>query len=417
MVKRRIPRWSEFKPLLQAPPIEWSATSRRLRKANSVHDLRSIAKRRSPRAVFDYTDGAAENEISLARSVSAFERVEFRPNVLRDVSAIDTTTTILGQQANFPLVMGPTGYTRMMHHSGEPAVARAAGRAGVPYALSTMGTTSLERLEAEARETRRWFQLFLWRDRAASTEFVHQAARTGCDTLILTVDTPVGGARLRDLRNGMTIPPSLTMRTVIDGARHPNWWMNFLTTEPLEFASLKHFDGSPAELTNLIFDPSSTVKDVAWLREMWPGSLVIKGVQHPDDAEMVVDAGADAVVLSNHGGRQLDRATTPLEQLQETVARVGDRAEVYIDGGVRSGADIAAAVALGARGAWIGRAYLYGLMAGGEAGVDRTLELLHKEFRSTMQLLGATKVDDLRSDMAVLREVPRGYSNHSIVPA
>ncbi len=207
------------------------------------------------------------------------------------------------------------------------------------------------------------------------------------------------------------------MRTVIDGARHPNWWMNFLTTEPLEFASLKHFDGSPAELTNLIFDPSSTVKDVAWLREMWPGSLVIKGVQHPDDAEMVVDAGADAVVLSNHGGRQLDRATTPLEQLQETVARVGDRAEVYIDGGVRSGADIAAAVALGARGAWIGRAYLYGLMAGGEAGVDRTLELLHKEFRSTMQLLGATKVDDLRSDMAVLREVPRGYSNHSIVPA
>ncbi|MCR5977519.1 alpha-hydroxy-acid oxidizing enzyme [Gordonia jinghuaiqii] len=405
MVKRRFPRWSEFKPLLQPPPVQLSATARRLRKATSVDDLRTVAKKRTPRAVFDYTDGGAEDEVALKRSRAALERIEFRPNVLRDVSRVDTTTTMLGSPAELPVVLAPTGYTRMMHHSGEPAVARAAGRAGLPYVLSTMGTTSLEALEAASPETRRWFQLFLWKDRAASADFVARAAETGCDTLVLTVDTPVGGSRRRDQRNGMTIPPSLTLRTVVDGARHPHWWLNFLTTEPLEFASLSHFDGSPAELTNLIFDPSSTVADVAWLRDIWSGSLVVKGVQHAEDAAMVVDAGADAVVLSNHGGRQLDRAATPLEQLSDTVRRVGERAEVYVDGGFRSGSDVAAAVALGARGVWIGRSYLYGLMAGGEAGVDRSIELMRKEFVATMQLLGVKSVDELNPDLVVLRDV------------
>lgn len=403
MVKRQLPRWSELKPLLQPPPWEHSATARRLRKAASIEDLRQIAQKRTPRAVFDYTDGGAEDEIAVKRSREALERVEFRPNVLRDVASVDTTTIMLGQQAQLPLVMAPTGYTRMMHHTGEPAVARPAGRAGVPYVLSTMGTMSLEDLQAQAGDTRRWFQLFLWRDRSASADFVARAAETGCDTLVLTVDTPVGGARRRDQRNGMTIPPSLTLRTVVDGARHPHWWLNFLTTEPLQFASLSHFAGSPAELTNLIFDPSSTIDDVAWLREIWSGSLVVKGVQHADDAEMVVEAGADAVVLSNHGGRQLDRAATPFEQLSATVARVGGRAEIYLDGGFRSGADIAAAVALGARGVWIGRPYLYGLMAGGEAGVDRCLEIIRKELNATMQLLGAKSIADLRPEMVSIR--------------
>jgi L-lactate dehydrogenase (cytochrome) len=403
VTRRRLPRWSELKPLLRTEPFDWSATNRRLRRAASVSDLRRLARRRTPRAVFDYTDGGAGEEISLARSRRAFDRVEFVPRVLRDVSVVDPGTTILGRRAAIPLVLGPTGYTRMMHHAGEPAVARAAGRAGVPYTLSTMGTTSVERLAEEAPMTRRWFQLYLWRDREASAEFVRRAVHAGYDTLMLTVDTPVGGARLRDRRNGMTLPPALRLRTLLDGARHPHWWFNFLTTEPLEFASLKHFAGTPAELSDKIFDPSATLTDVRALRERWPGALVVKGVQTVEDAEACVDAGADALVVSNHGARQLDRSPTPLELLPDIASRLGERAEIYLDGGVRSGGDIAAAVALGARAVLIGRAYLYGLMAGGERGVDHALTLLATEFTATMRLLGVTSVEELTDDRVRLR--------------
>jgi L-lactate dehydrogenase (cytochrome) len=403
VTRRRLPRWSELKPLLRTEPFDWSATNRRLRRAASVSDLRRLARRRTPRAVFDYTDGGAGEEISLARSRRAFDRVEFVPRVLRDVSVVDPGTTILGRRAAIPLVLGPTGYTRMMHHAGEPAVARAAGRAGVPYTLSTMGTTSVERLAEEAPMTRRWFQLYLWRDREASAEFVRRAVHAGYDTLMLTVDTPVGGARLRDRRNGMTLPPALRLRTLLDGARHPHWWFNFLTTEPLEFASLKHFAGTPAELSDKIFDPSATLADVRALRERWPGALVVKGVQTVEDAEACVDAGADALVVSNHGARQLDRSPTPLELLPDIASRLGERAEIYLDGGVRSGGDIAAAVALGARAVLIGRAYLYGLMAGGERGVDHALTLLATEFTATMRLLGVTSVEELTDDRVRLR--------------
>jgi L-lactate dehydrogenase (cytochrome) len=406
VTKRRVPRWSELKPLLRTEPFDWSGTNRRLKRAASISDLRELARRRTPRAVFDYTDGAAGDEVSAARSRRAFERVEFVPRVLRDVSTVDPTTTILGKRAAIPLAIGPTGFTRMMHHAGEPAVARAAARANLPYTLSTMGTTSLERLAAEAPDTRRWFQLYLWRDREASADFVRRAVDCGYDTLMLTVDTPIGGGRLRDRRNGMTIPPALRLRTFVDGARHPHWWFNFLTTEPLEFASLKHFAGTPAELSNKIFDPSATIDDVRRLRDIWPGTLVVKGVQTVDDAEMCADAGADGLVVSNHGGRQLDRAPTPLEQLPHIASRLGDRTEIYLDGGVRSGADVAAAVALGARGVLIGRAYLYGLMAGGERGVDHALTLLTAEFTATMQLLGVTSVDELTKDRVRMRSGP-----------
>jgi L-lactate dehydrogenase (cytochrome) len=403
MTQRRLPRWSEFRPLLQVQPMTLDRTARRLRRAASVEDLRDQARRRVPRAVFDYTDGGAGREVSLRRSRAAFDRVEFLPTVLRDVSSVDVSTTVLGRPAALPLVMAPTGFTRMMNHQGEPAVARAAARAGVPYALSTMGTTSPERLAAEAPEARRWFQLYLWRDRAASTEIVRRAAENGYEALVLTVDTPVGGLRLRDVRNGMTIPPALTARTILDGARHPSWWANLLTTEPLEFASLNSFAGTVSDLASQVFDPSATLADVRWLRDTWSGPLIVKGLLTVDDAVAAVDAGADGVVVSNHGGRQLDQSPTPLEQLPAIAEAIGERAEVYVDGGVMSGSDVMAAVTLGARAALVGRAYLYGLMAGGEAGVDRVMEILRQEMVTAMQLTGVTSVAELTKDRVRLR--------------
>jgi L-lactate dehydrogenase (cytochrome) len=400
---RRRPTWSELQPLLRPAALSGDPTTRRLARAASIRDLRLLARRRAPRAVFDYTDGGAGDEISLRRSRDAFARIEFQPRVLHDVSRIDTTTTILGAPAALPLVFGPTGFTRMMHTEGEPAVARAAARAGIPYALSTMGTTSIERLAAEAPEARRWFQLYLWRDRAASRDFVARAQAAGYDALVLTVDTPVPGARLRDVRNGLTLPPTLTVRTLAEGAKHPRWWWDLLTTEPLEFASLNRFAGTVADLVGHMFDPAATVRDLAWLREIWTGPIVVKGITTAADARVVVDAGADAVVVSNHGGRQLDRAPTPLEQLPRVVDAVRDRAEVYVDGGILSGGDVVAAVALGARAAWVGRAYLYGLMAGGEAGVQRAAELLAKEVTGTLALLGVPRVADLRPEHVLVR--------------
>jgi L-lactate dehydrogenase (cytochrome) len=383
--------------------VQLHRAERRLARAASVADLRLLARRRAPRAVFDYTDGAAGEEIGLRRSRQAFGRVEFQPRVLRDVSNVDTSTTILGRASALPLVFGPTGFTRMMHTEGEPAVARVAARVGIPYALSTMGTTSIEELAAAAPGGRLWFQLYLWRDREASRDFVERSREAGYEALVLTVDTPVPGARLRDVRNGLTIPPSLSMRTFAEGVLHPAWWFDLLTTEALEFASLNRFEGTVAELVDRMFDPTATLSDLSWLRSVWPGSLVVKGVQNVADARAVVDAGADGLVVSNHGGRQLDRAPTPLEALAAVVDAVGDRAEVYVDGGILSGSDLVAAVALGARAGLVGRAYLYGLMAGGERGVQRAADILHTEVTTTLALLGVTRVEDLRRDHVRLR--------------
>jgi L-lactate dehydrogenase (cytochrome) len=401
--ERRLPRWSELRPLLRPRPVQLDPTERRLSRALTIGDLRAVARRRTPRAVFDYTDGAAEAEASLRRATEAFERVEFRPRVLRDVTAVDTATSVLGRPSALPLAFAPTGFTRMMHHQGERAVVRVADQVGIPYALSTLGTTSIEDVAAAAPGARRWFQLYVWRDRGAGKELVERAQAAGYEALMLTVDVPVAGARLRDARNGLTIPPSLTLRTVLDAATHPSWWFNLLSTEPLEFASLTSSEGTVAELINRMFDPSLTVRDVEWLRETWSGPLIVKGIQHVDDARMVVDAGADAVVVSNHGGRQLDRAPTPLEVLPEVAEAVGDRAEVLLDGGVRSGADVVATVALGARACLVGRAYLYGLMAGGERGVRRAVDILAGEIVRTLQLLGADGVGSLEPAHVRLR--------------
>ncbi len=402
MTRRRAPRWSELRPLLRTAPISIGA-ERRVARAGSIADLRAIARRRTPRSVFDYTDGGAGDEISLRRSRAAFRRVEFRPSVLRDVSEVHTAVSVLGSPAALPFAFAPTGFTRMMHHDGESAVVRVAERVGVPYALSTMGTTSLEAFAAAAPKARKWFQLYLWRDRDASRDFVQRARSNGFEALVLTVDTPITGNRLRDVRNGLTIPPALTLRTLGDMSLHPSWWFNLLTTDPLEFASMSSFDGTVSELANRIFDPGATLADVVALREQWPGPLVVKGVQDAEDARAIVDAGADALVVSNHGGRQLDRAPTPLEQLPSIVHAVGDRAEVYMDGGVTNGGDVVAALALGARSVLVARAYLYGLMAGGEAGVQRAADILTKEVRQTMQLLGVTTLDELTPDRVRLR--------------
>lgn len=350
--------------------------------------------------MFDYCDGGAEDEITLRRARTALNRVEFEPRVLRNVASVDTSTVIFGRTAALPIVLAPTGYTRMMHYEGELAVVRAARSAGLPYTLSTMGTRSIEEVADEGEDVDRWFQLYLWRDRDASRDLIKRAKAAGYRTLMLTVDTPVGGLRRRDVRNGLTIPPGLTLRTVLDGARHPHWWFNFLTTEPLSFASMRSWTGTTEELPNLMFDPSATLDDLAWLRQTWDGTLLIKGIQHVDDARAVLDAGADGVVLSNHGGRQLDRTSTTIEQLPEVRRALGPDAKIMIDGGIRTGADVAAALCLGADAVLIGRAYLYGLMAGGEDGVRRVLEILATELRQAMRAVGARTVAELRSSAA-----------------
>jgi L-lactate dehydrogenase (cytochrome) len=393
---RRLPRWSELAPLLGDPRArDGDVLTRRLARAASITDLRRLARRRAPRAVFDYVDGAAEEERSLRRARRSYRDLRFEPQVLRGVAEVDLTTQLLGEPARWPLVLAPTGFTRMMHHEGEPAVAAAAADHAVPYALSTLGNTSIEELRAAVPDGDQWFQLYLMRDRGASRDLVDRTRAAGFRALVLTVDTPVAGNRLRDVRNGLTVPPTVTMRTLLDVARHPRWWVDALTTEPLEFATLRHFDGTVAELANMMFDPSLGMDDLLWLREQWDGPLVVKGIQRTDDARRVVDAGADAIVVSTHGGRQLDRAPTPLRLLPDVLDEIGDEAEVYVDTGILTGADVIAAVALGATGALVGRAYLYGLMAGGRAGVDRALTILHEEAVRTMHLLGAATLAQL----------------------
>jgi L-lactate dehydrogenase (cytochrome) len=394
-VRRRIPRWSDFRPLVSPRPPELNPTERRLARAATIADLRAIARRRTPRAAFDYVDGAAAGEISLRRARDLFAQLEFQPSVLRDVSKVDTSTTVLGARTELPFAFAPTGFTRLAQHEGERAVVHVAERRGIPYALSTMGTTSIEEFARLGPHARKWFQLYVWRDRGAAADLAARAQAAGFEALILTVDVPVGGPRLRDVRNGFSIPPKLKPKTIANAALHPAWWFNLLTTEPLTFASLNTLDMTPAELIDKLFDPSMTVDDLTWLRSIWSGPLVVKGIQSIDDAKRVADAGADAIVLSNHGGRQLDRAPVPLRLLPDVVDAVGDRTEVWVDTGVMNGADIVAATALGARLTLVARSYLYGLMAGGERGVDRAAEILTDEISRTMKLLGVASIADL----------------------
>lgn len=404
-MRRRLPRWRDVQPLMGDIRPRFDRTQALLDRCASVADVRALARRRVPRAVFDYTDGAAgQDEASLRRARHAFSRVEFQPRVLQDVRSVDMSTSILDERASLPLIFSPTGFTRMMHYAGEPAVARVAERMGVPYGLSTLGTTSVEELAAEVPGVRRWFQLYLMTDRGYGVELVDRAQSAGYDTIILTVDTPVAGRRHRDVRNGLTIPPQLTARTLADMAVHPRWWLNLLTTEPLSFATLTSTEGTVADLIGRVFDPGITIADLDWLRSVWSGRLVVKGIQTVDDAVLVADHGADAVILSTHGGRQLERAPVPFEILPRVREALDPRVEVFIDGGVLSGADVVAALCQGATAVGVGRAYLYGLMAGGEAGVQRVADLLAEEIASTMALLGRTSIAALGPDCLRLRD-------------
>jgi L-lactate dehydrogenase (cytochrome) len=402
-MKRQIPRPQDLRPLIQFKRPEVNPTRRRLDSALTIGDLRRIAKRRTPKAAFDYADGAAEAETSLARARRAFAELQFNPSILRDVSTVNTGWEVLGKRVELPFGIAPTGFTRMMQSEGERAGAAAAAAAGIPFALSTMGTTSIEDVAAAAPYGRNWFQLYMWKDRDRSMALVGRAAQAGYDTLLVTVDVPVAGARLRDKRNGFTIPPQLTVSTVIDALSRPAWWFNLLTTEPLAFASLSRWSGTVAELLDTMFDPTVSYEDLAWIRSQWPGQLVVKGVQSLDDARRLATAGVDGITLSSHGGRQLDRAPVPLRLLPDVAREVGQDIEIHLDTGVTSGADIVAAIALGARFTMVGRAYLYGLMAGGRAGVDRMIAILRGDIERTMRLLGATCLEELAPHHVTLR--------------
>jgi L-lactate dehydrogenase (cytochrome) len=396
MSERRIPKPSDFTDLLRFRRPTLDATARRLANAHSIADLRRIAKRVTPKAPYDYTDGAAEGELSIARARQAFLDIEFHPAILRDVSDVDTTCTVAGGPSSMPFGIAPTGFTRMMHSAGEKAGAAAAGAAGIPFSLSTVGTATPEEVIAANPDGRNWFQLYMWRDRDRSMDVLRRAATAGFDTLLITVDTPVAGARLRDRYNGLTIPPTLTGRTILNAIPRVRWWFDFLTTEPLQFSTFKGFDGTVGELLDSMFDPTVTYDDMVWIKDQWPGKVVVKGIQTLDDATRCASLGVDGVLLSNHGGRQLDRAPVPFQLLPTVAKEIGSDVEVWIDTGIMSGADIVAAIALGARFTLVGRAYLYGLMAGGRAGVDRAIQILGDEIRRTMKLLGVRSLDELQ---------------------
>jgi L-lactate dehydrogenase (cytochrome) len=388
---------AEIAALLRPRTPELNAVRRRLARCHAVADLRATARQRLPRGVFDYIDGGAEDEVSLRRNQAAFAEIDLVPSYLQGVADVDLGTTILGVPSPLPLALAPTGFSRMMHPDGELAVARAAGRSGLAYAVSTMATTSIEDI-AEVATGPLWFQLYVWRDRGLSKELIDRAKSAGCHALMLTVDTPVPGARERDLRNGLTIPPELTVRTLLDGARHPHWWWGLLTTESVTFANVSNRAAEPSGVMAYVarqFDPALSWDDIGWMVDAWGGPFVMKGILSIDDAERAASLGVSGIVVSNHGGRQLDHTPPPVAVLPDIVDAVGDRLEVLVDSGVRRGSDIVKALALGARAAMIGRPYLYGLGVAGEQGVAHSIDILSAELRRTMQLLGVASVDQL----------------------
>ncbi|MGE3619433.1 MAG: alpha-hydroxy acid oxidase [Acidimicrobiia bacterium] len=389
-----------IRSVVRLRPIELDGPTRRLRGAATIEDLRVRARRRLPRGVFDYIDGGSDGERTLAANAAALAGIELHPRVLVGVGSVDTRTSVLGRELPLPLVMAPTGMSRIAHPDGELAVARAAARNGLPYTLSTVSTRTIEEV-AEAGTGPRWFQLYLPHDRGLGRALVERAAAAGYEVLALTVDTPVLGRRNRDVRQGVTLPPSLGLRTLIDGLVHPAWTWEFVRSEPMGFANLapgassyEAAAGASATVGN-VFDPDLSWSDVEWLRSIWDGPLLLKGVQSPADAVLAADHGVDGVVVSNHGGRQLDTAPPAITSLGPIVDAAGDRLEVLFDSGIRYGSDVVKALALGARACLVGRAYLYGLGVAGEKGVDHAIGLLRDDVVRTMALLGVTSVAGL----------------------
>lgn len=394
-MERHLPQWSELRPLLRFGRFDPDRRAARLAKAADIEGLREIARRRTPRPAFDYVAGAAGQEITYLRNREAFEAAQLLPRILHGTAEADLSTEIAGHRSTLPFGIAPTGFTRFMHSEGEIGGVRAAAEAGIPFSLSTMGTRSIEEVRDAAPDAQRWFQLYLWRNHEASRELLERAAAAGMHTLLVTVDTPVPGQRLRDVRNGMVIPPHLTPGTLLDASYRPEWWFNFLTTDSLKFASLSDTSASLAELVGSMFDPGLSLRDLGWIREHWEGQLFVKGVLTRDDARRALGVGADGLVVSNHGGRQLDRAPASLASLPAVRDEVGPDVPLILDSGVLSGADVVTALCAGADFVLIGRAYLYGLMAGGQQGVARAIELLAAQIRTNMLLMGAGSVADL----------------------
>ena len=394
-VRRQFPKPSELAPLLQFSLPTLRRKKRRLEKAYTIWDLREIAKKRTPKGPFDYTDGSAESEASLERARQAYRDLEFIPSILKDVSSADLTRTALGETFAMPLGIAPTGFTRMMQTEGEIAGARAAEKYGIPFTLSTLGTTTIEDVVTSAPSGRNWFQLYMWKDREGSMALVERAKKAGVKNLVLTVDVPVAGQRIRDYRNGLTVPPRLTAGTILNAIPRPAWWINFLTTPSIDFASMKNWEGTVGELLDYMFDPTMTWEDLKWIRQQWDGTLTVKGIQNLEDAKKAAKLGADAILLSNHGGRQLDRAPVMLHLLADIKKEFKKDYEIHIDTGIMHGADVLAAVALGAQFTYVGRAYLYGLMAGGQDGVERALEIMRTQMVRNMKLLGVNSLDEL----------------------
>ena len=381
--------------------FEFNGAKRRLAKVGNVDDLRLLAKRRLPGGVFDYFDGAAEDEVTKVENSSAFSKVELRPRVLVDVSSIDTSTTIMGQPVPFPIALSPTGFTRIAHPDGELAVARVAGAVNLPYTLSTLGTRSIEEV-AKVATGPLWYQLYVWKDRGLSRELVERARDNGYKAIMLTVDTPVFGRRERDVRRGFTLPPKIGLETFVDGILHPKWTWDFVRSEPITFSAVagrKSVDGSTAvtlsDYVNSQFDPTLSWRDLDWIREVSGLPLMLKGIQSVEDAKLAVELGVDAIALSNHGGRQYDGAPAPVALLPRVVDAVGDSIEVLVDGGVRRGSDVVKACALGARAVMFGRPYLYGLGAGGEMGVRWVIDHITSGVTRTMGLIGETSITKL----------------------
>ncbi|WP_342661444.1 Putative L-lactate dehydrogenase (plasmid) [Rhodococcus ruber] len=402
-VRRQFPRWSEIRPLLSLKGAD-SALPRGLRGAHTVSDVRAAARRAVPRPVFDFVDGGAEDEVTMNRSRDAFRQIEFMPRALTGIEAVDTSVTMLGRTASLPLVLAPTGFARLSHRTGEIGAARAAGAAGVPYTLSTFGTISIEELAAAAPDTDLWFQLYVLRDRELTASLVRRAFDAGYSTLVVTVDSVATGKRVRDLRNGLSIPPKLTPKTVTTFAAKPRWALDMVTSPQLDLASLR--SGSGKDLWTYLrelADPTFSYADIPTLRELWPGSLVLKGVLTVDDARAALDHGVDGIVLSNHGGRQLDRIPIGIELLPQVLDAVGDALEVYVDGGVRSGADLVAARGLGATGSLAGRPYLYGLMAAGQRGVQHVLDIYAREAELTLKLVGSRNMHGVTKELVRMR--------------
>jgi L-lactate dehydrogenase (cytochrome) len=404
---------AEVRELVQLRPPLLSPVERVLARCHSVEDLRQAARRKLPRVVFDYVDGGADDEHTVRANRAGFYRWAFQPRALHDVSAPDLSVELFGRGLTAPLGLAPTGYTRMMHPSGEPAVAEASAKRGLPYCLSTVGTTSIEDLAATGHP-RLWFQLYVLKDRGHTRALVDRAAAAGYEALEVSVDTAVAGHRARDVRNGLTIPPQLSARTVLDIGLHPAYWANMLASPMLSFANLAPGPGqavsaSPASSQHGAEADKRTVKDMSalfdesfdWdgldsLRSWWRGPLLIKGPVSPEDAVRAIGAGVDGIHLSNHGGRQLDRTVATIDLVRPLRDAVGDRAAIVVDSGVRHGADMAVAVARGADICMVGRPYLYGLAAAGTAGAGHAIDMLVEQFRRTLQLLGVTSVPELR---------------------